>query len=311
MEIVHEPVLIGEIINLLNNNLLNKSPVVIDGTLGLGGYAEAVLKNFAGCKLLIGVDRDCDALSIARERLKNFENFQALHGNFSNLKEILLNNNLNNLKIDALLFDLGVSNMQLIKPERGFSFNQDGPLDLRMDYLNEDSLTAEQVLKILDAKELARIFRNYGDEKFAFKIAAGIKEHLKFNKSLESTQELANLIRKILPEPVQRKMGGHPARRVFQALRIYVNNELDELEGMLKNIEMLYELNLINDNCILIIVSYHSLEDRIVKYKFRDWNKILGEIITRHPVVPSDEEVERNYKSRSAKLRAFRFKLKF
>ena len=308
MEIVHEPVLIGEIINLLNNNLLNKSPVVIDGTLGLGGYAEAVLlKNFEGCNL-IGIDRDCDALSIARERLSNFENFKALQGNFSNLKEILLNNNLNNLKIDALLFDLGVSNMQLVKPERGFSFNQDGPLDMRMDYLNEDSLTAEQVLKILDAKELTRIFRDYGDEKFAFKIAVGIKEHLKFNKSLESTQELANLIRKILPEPVQRKMGGHPARRVFQALRIYVNNELDELEGMLKNIEMLYELNLINDNCILIIVSYHSLEDRIVKYKFRDWNKILGEIITRHPVVPSDEEVERNYKSRSAKLRAFRFK---
>ncbi|MBQ8691969.1 MAG: 16S rRNA (cytosine(1402)-N(4))-methyltransferase RsmH [Synergistaceae bacterium] len=311
MEIVHEPVLIGEIINLLNNNLLNKSPVVIDGTLGLGGYAEAVLKNFECCKLLIGLDRDCDALSIARERLSDFKNFKALHGSFSNLKEILLNNNLNNLKIDALLFDLGVSNMQLIKPERGFSFNQDGPLDMRMDYLNEDSLTAEQVLKILDAKELARIFRDYGDEKFAFKIAVGIKEHLKFNKSLESTQELANLIRKILPEPVQRKMGGHPARRVFQALRIYVNNELDELEGMLKNIEMLYELNLINDNCILIIVSYHSLEDRIVKYKFRDWNKILGEIITRHPVVPSEAEVERNYKSRSAKLRAFKFKLKF
>ena len=308
MEIVHEPVLIGEIIDLLKNNNLNESPVVIDGTLGLGGYSEEVLKNFEVNKLF-GIDRDDEALKISRGRLNNFKNFQALHGAFGDLKNILLNNNLNNFKIDALLFDLGVSNMQLIKPERGFSFNNDGPLDMRMDSLNNNLLKASQVLRILDIKELTRIFRDYGDEKFAYKIALGIKDYLKINKSLETTGELANLIRKILPEPVQRKMGGHPARRVFQALRIYVNNELEELESMLKNLEELYKLKLINNNCILIIVSYHSLEDRIVKYKFREWHKNFGEIITRHPVTPSGEEILKNYKSRSAKLRAFKFKI--
>lgn len=320
MNVTHEPVLLDEVIKILLNNL-NKSPVVIDGTLGLGGYSEAVLKNFENCRL-IGLDRDVEALNIAYKRLKIFNNnnlkkFCAVHGSFGDLKNILLENeflnNLNNFnkknakKIDAFLFDLGVSNMQLATPERGFSFQNDGPLDMRMDNL-KNVPTAAEILKNLDAKELAKIFYDYGNEKFAFKIAFGIKEYLKINKNkLETTGELTALIRKILPEPVQRKMGGHPARRVFQALRIYVNNELDELENMLKNLEDLYNLNFINNNCILIIVSYHSLEDRIVKHKFREWHKNLGEILTRHPVTPDNAEIERNYKARSAKLRAFRF----
>ena len=172
----------------------------------------------------------------------------------------------------------------------------DGPLDMRMN--PENDLTASDVLFNLEAAELEKIFRAYGEERYSKIIARAIK---KYNKRIETTGELVNIIRDCLPQPVQRKMGTHPARRVFQALRIYVNNEDGELNNMLENLPVL-----VKNNALVIIVSYHSLEDRIVKNTFRKWQAMdVGKILTRHPVRPSEDEVSRNYKARSAKLRVF------
>lgn len=264
---------------------------IIDGTLGLGGYSEAMLKNFPVSRVL-GIDRDPEAIKISCERLKDYgSRFTAMCKNFGSLSEI------DGLKsFDALVFDLGVSNMQITIPERGFSFNIDGPLDMRMNP-NDDSPSASDVLRDSDSETLTEIFRVYGEERYAKIIASAIKRS---DKNITTTAGLVALIRDALPQPVQRKMGTHPARRIFQALRIYVNHETEELESLLK---------IIHDECesaLVIFVSYHSLEDRLIKHSFRSWkDEGRGKILTRHPLTPSQEEIERNYKSRSAKLRAF------
>ena len=287
----HEPVMLNEVINLIRTHANKSNLRILDGTLGLGGYSEAMLKNFSDSYVL-GIDRDESALNFSRERLKNFHNFEAIHSNFGNLDAIIKNFP----PFDVFVFDLGVSNMQITSAERGFSFNVDGPLDMRMNP-DGDSLTAREILQTLDAQALAKIFWDYGEERFSRQIANAIK-HTK--SPLNTTSDLVNLIRSTLPQPVQRKMGTHPARRIFQALRIYINDEAGELERLIKS------LRTINNNALIIFVSYHSLEDRLIKKSFREWQiNNFGKILTRHPLTPSENELEANYKSRSAKLRAF------
>lgn len=287
----HEPVMLNEVLDFIKNYPHKK---ILDGTLGLGGYSEAILKNFPECSVL-GLDRDKQAIKFSLERLKNFESgkrFSVCHKNFGALNEIPDINS-----FDVYVFDLGVSNMQITLPERGFSFQHEGPLDMRMNPDDENSMTAREVLEKSDEKTLAEIFWDYGEERFSRQIASAIK---KYKKPLENTVDLVNLIRAALPQPVQRKMGTHPARRIFQALRIYVNNETQELENLLKSLKIL------RHEALIIFVSYHSLEDRLIKKSFREWQQNdLGTILTRHPLTPSENEIENNYKARSAKLRAF------
>ena len=287
----HQPVMIGEVLSLIDAHSPHSR--ILDGTLGLGGYSEAVLQRFPDSSVL-GIDRDQQAISFSRERLRDYESssrFRAVHANFSELSELEEAGD-----FDVYVFDLGVSNMQLTLPERGFSFNNDGPLDMRMNP-DSSSPSASDVLRDSDAKTLAEIFRTYGEERYARKIAQAVKSS---PSPITTTAGLVALIRETLPQPVQRKMGTHPARRVFQALRIYVNNETGELESLLKAIPE------VNSSALVVFVSYHSLEDRLIKHAFRKWqNDGKGKILTRHPLLPSQEENERNYKARSAKLRAF------
>lgn len=267
--------------------------LILDGTLGLGGYSEEFLKRFKDSKVL-GIDRDHEAVRLSSERLSLYgSRFTAMCKNFGAVSEIP-----DISSYDVLVFDLGVSNMQLAVPERGFSFNNDGPLDMRMNP-DDDSPTASDVLRDSDMKKLTEIFRVYGEERYAGLIASAVKRS---PVPITTTAGLVALIRDTLPQPVQRKMGTHPARRIFQALRIYVNNETEELDCLLKSIKKVYNQN----SALVIFVSYHSLEDRLIKHAFREWqNEGIGKIITRHPLIPSPEETERNYKARSAKLRAF------
>lgn len=279
--------MLAEVLSLIESHSHAK---ILDGTLGLGGYSHAMLERFPSAKIS-GVDRDPEAVKISRERLKIYgERFSAICKNFGNISEI---DGLKNF--DVLVFDLGVSNMQITIPERGFSFNIDGPLDMRMNP-NDSTPTAAEILRDSDSQTLTEIFRVYGEERYAKLIASAVKRS---NNPINTTSELVAVIRDALPQPVQRKMGTHPARRIFQALRIYVNHETEELESLLRAI---------HDNCesaLVIFVSYHSLEDRLIKHTFRDWhNEGRGRILTRHPLTPSQEEIERNYKARSAKLRA-------
>jgi len=289
----HIPVMINEVLEFLSS-----PKVVVDCTLGLGGYAERILREFPDC-VVYGIDQDGEAIEKARSNLSKYgDRLLPIRGNFCDLELLLAPYNIE--KIDAFVFDIGVSNMQLSVAERGFAFQLDGPLDMRM---NKDiGEPASVVVNSLSAKELAEIFRKYGEERHAWRIACGIENRRKKNH-IETTEQLVSLIREILPAPVQRKMGGHPARRVFQALRIYVNKELDALsEGLTAC------TGLASFDTRVIVVDYHSLEDRIVKHTFLQWKREdLGELLTKHPVTPSDEELSSNSKSRSAKLRAFRF----
>lgn len=283
----HEPVMLTEVLSLIESHSHAK---ILDGTLGLGGYSHSLLERFPSAKIL-GIDRDPEAVKISCERLKIYgERFSAMCKNFGKISEV---EELKNF--DVLVFDLGVSNMQITIPERGFSFNIDGPLDMRMNP-NDSTPTAAEILRDSDSQTLAEIFRVYGEERYAGLIASAVKRS---RNPISTTSELVALIRDTLPQPVQRKMGTHPARRIFQALRIYVNHETEELESLLQAV---------HDNCesaLVIFVSYHSLEDRLIKHAFRNWhNERRGSILTRHPLTPSHEEIERNYKARSAKLRA-------
>ncbi|MBQ6972364.1 MAG: 16S rRNA (cytosine(1402)-N(4))-methyltransferase RsmH [Synergistaceae bacterium] len=284
----HEPVMLSEVLALAESHSHSR---ILDGTLGLGGYSSAMLERFPSSEIL-GIDRDLCALNFARERLSSYgERFTAMQRNFGDIAGIE-----GIESFDVLVFDLGVSNMQLTDSGRGFSFSSDGPLDMRMNP-DSDSLTAADVLRDSDMKTLSEIFRVYGEERYAGLIASAVKHS---PNPITTTAGLVSLIRDTLPQPVQRKMGTHPARRIFQALRIYVNNETGELEALLASIPE------VNKSALVVFVSYHSLEDRLIKHAFRRWqNEGRGKILTRHPLTPSQEETERNYKARSAKLRAF------
>ena len=290
----HISVMVAEVMSYLSS-----PKVVVDCTLGLGGYTKRILEEFTD-SVVYGMDQDAEAIEKAKLNLCEYgDRFLPIKGNFCDLEYFLTPFDIK--KIDAIVFDLGVSNMQLSVAERGFAFQLDGPLDMRMD--SNVGEPASVAINSLSAKELADIFRKYGEEKYAWRIACGIEKARKTNY-IETTEQLVSLIREILPAPVQRKMGGHPARRIFQALRIYVNGELEALS---KGLEACTKLASFGTE--VVVVDYHSLEDRIVKHTFLQWKREgLGEVLTRHPVLPSDEEVASNFKSRSAKLRAFSFK---
>jgi len=291
----HVPVLLTEILAFLREHPSLRS--VLDCTLGLGGYSEAILLSFQSTEVH-AVDQDSQALSLAKERLLPFATrFHPEKGNFASLPPSITCK----APFDAIVFDLGVSNLQLVDEGRGFSFQADGPLDMRMD--RESSFSAADLVNTLSEKEIADIFWKFGEERFSRQLARGIVRYREESGRIDRTSTLVEIVRKTLPAPVQRKMGGHPARRIFQALRIAVNDEISILESGLQRVP-----DLAAPNALLIVVSYHSLEDRIVKNLFKKWREEeKGGILTKRPLVPSDEEIEVNRKSRSAKMRVFSF----
>ena len=251
MEFKHISVLLNESVDALN---IKKDGVYADGTLGGGGHSEKILERLSNKGLLIGIDRDIEAIEAAKERLKNYSNVIYENTNFKNIKEILQKNDIKN--IDGAVLDLGVSSYQLDNADRGFSYIASSRLDMRMD--TSASLDAYKVVNTYSEEELAKIFFEYGEEKFSRRIAAKIVEE-RAKKPIETTLELSELVKKCIPQKTVKK-GSHPAQRVFQAIRIEVNGELDILEGAINDF-----FDSLKSGGRLAIISFHSLEDRIVK----------------------------------------------
>ncbi len=295
--IEHVPVLLEEVVSQIEAG--GPPAFIVDATLGLGGYSERFLNQWESCRVL-GIDQDAMALEQSQKRLSEASRqgrFVACESNFRRIGAVL--EEIGWGKPDAVVFDLGVSNLQLSIAERGFSFQEDGPLDMRM---GVEGQTAANLLNTLSLDDLRRLIRDFGEEPYAGQIAKGIVAYRQRKGPIETTGELVEVIRKTLPSPLQRKMNRHPARRTFQALRIAVNDEIGALREGLEEASGSVD----HKGCI-IVISYHSLEDRIVKHSFNDWEKSgMGRRFPRKAIMPSDEEVQRNYKSRSAMLRVFR-----
>ncbi len=272
--------------------------IYVDCTVGEGGHAESIIKETSPGGALIAIDRDAGVLEIARAKLEGYKrNVRVFNSNFTELKEIL--KELKISKVDGILFDLGLSTFQLEDRSRGFSFKNDGPLDMRMS--ENISKSAEYYVNSLDERRLNEVILQYGEERWAKRIAGAIVRK-RGNGEIKTAGALAEVVRKAIPKS-KRKWRIHPATRTFQALRILVNDELGALERALPA-----ALGLLKDKGRICVISFHSLEDRIVKNVFRDYSKRneppLFRILTKKPVVASDEEIERNPRSRSAKLRA-------
>lgn len=293
MEFEHIPVLLGKVLETMQ---LRDDALIVDGTLGLGGYSEAFLLRSPGWRVA-GIDRDERARKIAAARLEKFgDRFGIIAGDFRNMKGLCAAEGIPSA--DCVVLDLGVSNMQLVDGARGFSFREDGPLDMRMN--PSGGASAAELVNSLSRAALADIFRKYGEEHFAWSIAGEIVK-VRVKEPILTTSGLVEVIRRGIPASVMRKMSGHPARKVFQALRIAVNDELGALEQGLKE-----AFELLSEDGRLIVVTYHSLEDRIVKHQFCEWGANgLGRMEPRRGLVPDEEEIERNPKSRSARLRGF------
>ena len=306
MEFKHKPVLLEETIKGLN---IKSNGIYVDGTLGGAGHSKQILKQLSPEGLLIGIDRDTEALNAAKENLKEFQNVKYVHGNHDEIEEIL--ENLGIEEVDGILLDLGVSSYQLDERERGFSYLGNNELDMRMDKTQE--LTAKRVVNYYSEKKLADIIYEYGEERFSRQIAKNICKYRK-EKTINTTKELVEIIEKSIPKSKQND--GHPAKRTFQAIRIEVNNE----------IKPLYTTILESINCLapqgrLCVITFHSLEDRAVKKAFIEAKgnctcpsdlpycvcgaKTLGKIINKKPIVASEEERKENSRSKSAKLRIF------
>lgn len=294
-EAPHIPVMEREVIKLVSRAIEGDDPRFVDATLGAGGHTMSMLREHPQLSIT-AFDQDPSARAIASRRLGDLAcRVEIVPKNFSSIGEELAGK-----KVRGVLFDLGVSNMQITIPERGFSFQDDGPLDMRMN-ADGDAPTADDLLSTMDLAEMSSLFKEYGEERFAFQIARGIVRARERGEMPHTTAGIVELIRRILPAPVQRKMGGHPARRVFQALRIAVNGEIDALREGLEG-----AISICASGAVIIAISYHSLEDRIVKHRFKEWMQAgLGRVESKRPIVPSDEEIEINRRSRSAKLRAF------
>jgi 16S rRNA (cytosine1402-N4)-methyltransferase len=295
----HIPVMTKEVLEIFGVRAgAVSSALFVDATLGAGGHASEILEKFPDCRL-IGFDQDEQARAIASEKLSRYGGrVRIIPGNFRGMSALAEEKGWPGA--DGILFDLGVSNMQLVTPERGFSFQDDGPLDMRMDR-SGDFPPASRFLAELGVGDLARIFREYGEERYAYQIAKAIVRARERGTKIETTGDLTELIRGTLPSPVQRKMGTHPARRVFQALRIAVNSELDVLDEALEA-----AISIAGDGCAIIVISYHSLEDRMIKRRFIKWvQEEAGRVIAKRPVTPGEDEIESNRSSRSAKLRGF------
>ncbi len=301
MEFVHKSVLFDEAIESLN---IDKSKIILDGTAGGGGHSREIAKR-AG--RLIAVDQDPDAIKVLHERLDSFDNVTIVQNNFSNVKDILKEQGIE--KIDGMLLDLGVSSFQLDTAQRGFSYHADAPLDMRM---SKSGLSAKDVVNTYSEAELVDILFRYGEEKFARRIAKNIVLHRQ-DKEIETTGELVDIIKESYPKAKMRD--SHPARKTFQAIRIEVNAELDALEKTLDS-----ALDCLSSGGRLSIITFHSLEDRMVKEKFNSWvnpctcpkefpvcvcgKKPLGKLPFKFKA-PTEAELEENPRARSSKLRCF------
>ena len=308
MDFNHVSVLLDETIEGLN---INPDGIYFDGTLGGGGHSYEILKRLSGKGVLIGVDQDGDAIEAAGERLKEFDGqFQLVRSNYSEIETIL--SDLKISKVDGIVLDLGVSSYQIDNLERGFSYKEDAPLDMRMD--QRQLLNAADVVNGYTEEQLIAMLRDYGEERFAKRIAQAIVE-ARYKKPIATTQELSDIVKEAVPTKYSVKKG-HPAKKTFQAIRIEVNNELNILRQTLdKMIEHL------NPGGRICVITFHSLEDRIVKLNFRNnenpctcppdfpvcvcGTKSKGKVITRKPIVPTDEEIESNKRAKSSKLRIF------
>lgn len=300
MEFVHKSVLFDEAIKALD---LNENKIIVDGTAGGGGHSGEIAKR---AKRVISIDQDPDAIEVLNERLGDKENVTIVHDNYSNIKNII--SNLNIEQIDGLLLDLGVSSFQLDTAERGFSFHKDAPLDMRM---SKSGLSAYDVVNNYDERQLADIIYRYGEEKFSRRIAANIVK-ARAKKPIETTFELVDIIKSSMPQKAMRD--AHPARRTFQAIRIEVNAELDVLKSTLED-----AFDILAPGGRIAIITFHSLEDRIVKEQFAKWcqgctcpkefpvcvcgKKPKGK--TFKSISPSKEELEENPRARSSRLRIF------
>lgn len=298
----HVSVLLNEVLAFAKDaecNATDGNFTVLDATLGLAGHSRAILEH-CNVNFLYGYDQDSEARQIAEKNLVDFSGkFEIFPHNFSQIAE--LKNNPSFSGLSFILFDLGVSNLQLVEAERGFSFVNNGPLDMRMNQSNTEARTAADILNSSSVEELTYIFRTFGEEKFAYKIAKAIERKKQEGFVFNTTNELVDVIRNTLPQAVQRASGGHPARRVFQALRIAVNCEMDVLKEALS-----YAFELLKRHGVLCVISYHSLEDKIVKNLMRQNEAdCIGVCKPRKAIVPTEKEIEANYKSRSAKMRVF------
>ena len=307
MENLHKSVMIKEIISFLP---LTKSINVIDATFGGGGYSKTILEKF-NVNQLLAIDRDPISKIFAKEIESKFSNFSLINDKFSKIEEIVNNTKFKDKKFDIILFDIGTSSNQIDNAQRGFSFNKSGPLDMRM---GSSDKNAYDIINKYEEKNLADIIYQYGEERYSRVIAKEIVKNRKI-KFISDTIELSNIIKKCLPKKNQLKNKIHPATKTFQAIRIYVNDELSELKTSLEK-----TLKILNKDGLILVVSFQSLEDRIVKDFFnhnsgKRWrssrhypelpDKLATQlkIITKKPILPSASEILENPRSRSAKLR--------
>ncbi len=303
MNFVHKPVLFNETIDMLN---INPQGIYVDGTAGGGGHSQAILKKLTTGKL-ISIDQDPDAIKVVKQRLSEYNNSIIVQSNFSDIDKVL--SELSIEKVDGVLLDIGVSSYQLDNAQRGFSYHNDAKLDMRM---SKSGVSAYDLVNDLTWQELAQIISRYGEEKFAKSIAKAIVREREI-KNISSTLQLAEIIKSAVPASAKRDHG-HPARKTFQALRIAVN---DELTNLSKGIDKSFESLKIGGR--LVIITFHSLEDRIVKNKMSEFakgcvcpsdfpvcvcnRKPRAKLINKKPIQPKEEEINDNIRSRSAKLR--------
>lgn len=306
MAFVHEPVLLAEVLQWMN---VRENGVYADGTLGGGGHSGEMLEASGGTATLYGIDRDENAIAAATARLEQYPGFHAIHGNFHDVKALL--SQAGAPPLDGALLDLGVSSPQLDQAERGFSYHEDAPLDMRMD--RSQGMTAADLLAEVSEGELTRILREYGEEKWAARIAHFVVERRQ-TQPLRTTQDLVRVVDAAIPKAVRRKDDGHPARRTFQAVRIAVNDELDPLDRALEDF-----VDCLKPGGRLLVITFHSLEDRLTKRCFQRLQnpcvcppkapvctcgrKPKVRILARGAVPPTAEEIARNPRARSAKLR--------
>ena len=307
MEFKHIPIMLEPVLQGLN---IKEDGIYVDGTLGGAGHSSEIAKRLGSDGRLIGIDQDMDAIAAASKRLAEYNNVSIVHSNYVNIRSVL--DDLNIQGVDGILLDLGVSSYQLDNKERGFSYREDAPLDMRMD--RDSDYTAADIVNDYSEDELRRIISRYGEEKFAGRIASGI---VKFREKqrIETTFQLNEIIKNAIPAAARRQ-GGNPGKRTYQAIRIELNKELSVLEESLADM-----IDILKPGGRFCIITFHSLEDRIVKNAFKDAEHPCicppefpvctcgrvskGRIVTRKPIVADEEELERNPRSSSAKLRVF------
>lgn len=308
MDFSHISVLLGETIEELK---IKEDGIYVDGTLGGGGHAYEIAKQLSVSGRLIGIDQDCNAIEAAKEKLMPYQDrITIVHSNYRNTKQVLRDAGIE--KIDGMILDLGVSSFQLDTLERGFSYKYDTCLDMRMDTRQE--LTAEVIVNTYSEDALYRMIRDYGEDKFAKNIAKHIVRERE-KEPILTTGKLNDIIRAAIPAKI-RAESGHPSKKTFQAIRIECNGELEVLKEAMEDM-----VSLLNPGGRLCIITFHSLEDRIVKNFMRNWESpcicppnfpqcvcgrtSLGRVVTRKPIIPTSDEISRNKRSKSAKLRVF------